>query len=325
MDTVPCLPGVQYGVHPTVPAAAPPLPLPAGDLSRTKRILTMHDPSDRFNRAARSAAVLPLIVMIVSASHAVRAQPADANAGAHPDLRASYRLAKPRGVVPLPTYTRADTVHFRCAVGVPSDQVAACVIEIRRNARTMTVKVGSAAEQAVALPHDASWDANTETSFTDTAPYIAQLVVRTRDGREQRSNALSIPVRLADSKFERRERTAGKQISRFSLNLFAFDRADLTELNRRILSEYVYPDIGKDAEVEVIGHMDIVGLAEHNAWLSERRAAVVAGAIRENVAFDQCRSLEERGVGSGGPIYTNDLPEGRFFNRTTQVIVYNQR
>jgi outer membrane protein OmpA-like peptidoglycan-associated protein len=113
--------------------------------------------------------------------------------------------------------------------------------------------------------------------------------------------------------------TSGMVISRYSLTLFKFDDLDPGPINRRILSEYVYEDILPPSHVEVIGYTDLVGIDGHNRDLSQGRADAVASLIRKNVK--KYASLTSRGVGETSQIYTNDLPEGRFYNRTVQIIV----
>ncbi|HVZ38779.1 MAG TPA: OmpA family protein [Candidatus Kapabacteria bacterium] len=268
--------------------------------------------------------ILPNVVLLIGlflfiAPPALRAQGGDRG----PTLRASYRLAKPRSAAGIVDYSRPDTVLFLCSDG--GTAAVQRVIEVRRNGKLLRVSIAAGGAHSVLLPHDGDWDRNEDTAISDPAPYQAQLVLRSRDGREHRSNVISIPVRLSDSRFEHHAYRPGLRINRYALSLFHFDRADLTPMNERILSRYVYEDITNDAEVEVIGHMDTIGLPQHNMQLSERRAAAVAGAIRDHVPAGGWLVIEERGVGSGGRLYTNALPEGRFYNRTTQIIVYREQ
>jgi len=56
---------------------------------------------------------------------------------------------------------------------------------------------------------------------------------------------------------------------------------------------------------------------DHNKRLSERRSGTVQTGIGKNAK--QYGTLSSRGTGEDEPLFTNDLPEGRFFNRTVQV------
>jgi outer membrane protein OmpA-like peptidoglycan-associated protein len=241
-------------------------------------------------------------------------------AQALPKLHVTYRLVKPSiGSTPR-TYSQADSVHL---IAEPATSTAAeRYAEITRRGDTLRVTLPLAGSLVAALPHSGNWDRNADTALTDPLPYSVSLVQRFHNGLVQRSAAIEIPVRVFDSKFERHVYKPGMSVDRYSLCLFRFDRAELSDVNQRILREYVYPGIDNDAEIEVIGHMDTIGQAWHNYRLSEQRAGAVAQAIMANVPVSRYRVLEERGVGSGERLYTNQLPEGRFYNRTTQVIVY---
>jgi outer membrane protein OmpA-like peptidoglycan-associated protein len=72
--------------------------------------------------------------------------------------------------------------------------------------------------------------------------------------------------------------------------------------------------------IEVIGHTDVVGLYEHNQKLSVRRSNTVHKGIMRKTK-GKFAKLIKRGVGEDEPLYDNSLPEGRFYNRTVQVII----
>lgn len=112
----------------------------------------------------------------------------------------------------------------------------------------------------------------------------------------------------------------GRLVGRYSLILFDFDSDRLGAINQRILREHVYPDIIPGTAIEVIGHTDVVGLDDHNLRLTRARANNVAREIRNNVPAENITTLTVTAVGESAPIYTNMLPEGRFYNRTVQVL-----
>jgi outer membrane protein OmpA-like peptidoglycan-associated protein len=109
-------------------------------------------------------------------------------------------------------------------------------------------------------------------------------------------------------------------IERYSLILFPFDRSDAGPINERIMREYVYNRVLPTSYVEVVGHTDVVGLYEHNQALSERRATTVYNGIMQQTK-GKVGYINKRGVGEDEPLYDNSLPEGRFYNRTVQVII----
>lgn len=115
------------------------------------------------------------------------------------------------------------------------------------------------------------------------------------------------------------------EVSVFSLIHFKFDSPEGGATNERILMDFVYERIRSNARLYVVGHSDIVGLEDRNMRLTELRAAGVAKRIRENVPANRYASLESRGTGEYEPLYDNDLPEGRYLNRTVQIIAVTPR
>jgi outer membrane protein OmpA-like peptidoglycan-associated protein len=104
------------------------------------------------------------------------------------------------------------------------------------------------------------------------------------------------------------------------LILFPFDKFIAGPINDRIMNDYVYDRVKPTSVVEVIGHTDIVGLYEHNQKLSENRSKTVYEGIMKKTG-GKFAILNRRGVGEDEPLYFNDLPEGRFYNRTVQVLI----
>lgn len=113
---------------------------------------------------------------------------------------------------------------------------------------------------------------------------------------------------------------SGRTINKYSLMLFPFNSAELSAVSRRILNEHVLEDIVEKAKVEVIGYNDVIGLEDYNKKLSRKRADGVANHIRKNVKA-KYDTLVVKAVGEDDPLYTNMLPEGRFYNRTVQIII----
>jgi outer membrane protein OmpA-like peptidoglycan-associated protein len=248
--------------------------------------------------------------------------PRTLHAQAVPELSATYMLLKPIVDNEIHGYSRPDTVELYKKDGIAAADIAHRGIEIRRSDRILTVPVSSDPVQRVILPRGWGWDADTARGAAGSVFYVVRYVVIDRGGKEHRSAEIMIPVRVTDSKYERRMMAGSTRVDRYSLCLFKFDRAELGVLNERIVRELILPDIRRDAQIEVIGHMDIIGQAAHNMRLSENRARSVVNMLHESIAPGTYRSLEGRGVGEGEPLYTNTLPEGRFYNRSTQVIVY---
>ncbi|NBP65468.1 MAG: OmpA family protein [Bacteroidetes bacterium] len=94
--------------------------------------------------------------------------------------------------------------------------------------------------------------------------------------------------------------------------LFDFNNAELDEDNKRIIST-IQKRIKNNSVIEIIGTTDRIGSDEHNARLSQERANSVRSAINR-------KGASATGTGKSSE-FDNDLPEGRFYCRTVNVIV----
>ncbi len=110
-------------------------------------------------------------------------------------------------------------------------------------------------------------------------------------------------------------------LTRYTLVQFPADSPELTGANERIIRDHIAEDVTDGAKVTVIGYTDVVGLEDRNRRLSLQRAQNVATTIRRLIPRDRHVSITARGVGEESPLYTNDLPEGRFYNRTVMIVI----
>jgi len=69
--------------------------------------------------------------------------------------------------------------------------------------------------------------------------------------------------------------------------------------------------------VDVFGHTDSTGSAQHNFDLSQRRALSVANYLSAQGV--DSRRFAVTGFGKTRPIATNDTPEGRAQNRRVEI------
>jgi len=111
---------------------------------------------------------------------------------------------------------------------------------------------------------------------------------------------------------KRSERLGDKMIDRYNLILFDFNSERLGPRNERIIN-MIRPRIADNAEVTITGYTDRIGDVSVNQPLSEGRARSAAAALRVP---------QENAAGRGETtMYTNDLPEGRFYCRTVTILV----
>jgi outer membrane protein OmpA-like peptidoglycan-associated protein len=102
------------------------------------------------------------------------------------------------------------------------------------------------------------------------------------------------------------------QIQKYNLILFDVNEATVTDENKQLLNE-VKAQLSPDNEVIITGLTDRVGDEEYNLQLSQQRA---------NVVKDYLNFSNATAIGKGETIlFDNNLPEGRFYNRTVNVII----
>ncbi|HEY3875465.1 MAG TPA: OmpA family protein, partial [Candidatus Kapabacteria bacterium] len=147
-----------------------------------------------------------------------------------------------------------------------------------------------------------------------------QLKVTGKDGKDRLSNVDEISVKQFSVSNVVAEHLADKTRETYNLILFTYNKSDMGKWNHKILDSYVYNRIEPNSDVAVNGYTDILGTEDYNARLSANRANAVRSDIAEHIK-GKVKSLVAHGYGKTQPLYPNDLPEGRYYNRTVQVLV----
>ena len=165
------------------------------------------------------------------------------------------------------------------------------------------------------LPKGLEWNvaADPREYPTTSEPIIFSLDVADAGGRRRSTPPGEITVEQITVRKKREERLADREIDRYGLILFDFDRDELNAPNRRI-ADFIKARISPGSIVTITGYTDRIGDAEYNRKLSEGRANATAGAL--GIPAERAT-----GVGETTPLYDNELPEGRFYSRTVNVIV----
>ncbi len=163
------------------------------------------------------------------------------------------------------------------------------------------------------VPPQILWDLREEprTRIQQLRSLRYVLIASTAGGPVARCEG-DLPVDQITVRAKRGEGVADTETDRYDLILFDFNRTDLNARNRRI-AESIRTRIQPTSRVSVTGFTDRVGEESFNLRLSEDRA-------RETAAF--LRRSDARVTGKGeSSLYPNDLPEGRFYNRTVSIVV----
>jgi OOP family OmpA-OmpF porin len=101
--------------------------------------------------------------------------------------------------------------------------------------------------------------------------------------------------------------------------LFDVDKTELKPESRTTLEE-VAKLLKSDPSlrIEVAGHTDVSGGADHNMKLSVGRAAAVVNALVNTYGIDKTR-LQPKGYGDTKPVAPNDSDQGRAKNRRVEL------
>lgn len=201
------------------------------------------------------------------------------------------------------------TVRFR-ASAQPATGVERWRLTASQSGRTLKEFSGEGA-----LPTQLDWRIDEDQTRTPRVPTPIdyQMELEDTDGNTITTPLASIPTDLVTIQRKRRERIADKEISRYSLMLFDFGKAELGDANKRIV-EFIKGRVTLNSTVAITGHTDRVGDPGVNKKLSEDRAAAVAAALTGT-------NPTTRGLGESTLLFSNDLPEGRFYCRIVDVVV----
>jgi len=107
---------------------------------------------------------------------------------------------------------------------------------------------------------------------------------------------------------------------KFALILFDFDKDTIGPQNQEIVNRIV----GRiktlpQAKVEIVGHTDNIGAEKYNQKLSERRALAVSKLLTAAYGEAPGDRIRHSGVGPNSPLFDNQSPEARSFNRTVTI------
>jgi outer membrane protein OmpA-like peptidoglycan-associated protein len=165
------------------------------------------------------------------------------------------------------------------------------------------------------LPRILDWELEKESMKVLAALDTVNVALSASDniGQFAESNPITLPVRHYTLEDKHREGSVDTIISRYSLILFDFDRAELSGANRRI-AEFVKSRISDDSRIKIFGYTDRIGTDEYNTQLSDVRAR----ATQRYLGLDRA---EVKGLGRRILLYDNTLPEGRFYSRTVTIVV----
>lgn len=165
------------------------------------------------------------------------------------------------------------------------------------------------------VPGTIEWKPAESRAFStkSTAPITYMLQVRDEAGQQTQAEPGRLAVEQVTLRRKREEGATDRRTDRYGLILFDYDRSDLNPANEK-LAALIRSRIPAGASVSITAFTDRIGEAEHNQLLSEARARSTARAL----GVDPARAT---GVGETRELFDNNLPEGRFYSRTVEILV----
>lgn len=149
-----------------------------------------------------------------------------------------------------------------------------------------------------------------------------EVVVEDSLARTKTIEGSTIPVKVLTEDRKLLEQLPEKDVERISLILFEFGRADLGPQNERILRD-VPSHVTPQSAVMIVGYTDIIGEDATNYALSVRRSSSVRDRLTPMLKTG--KPIRASGLGEQVPFFSNAIPEGRFYNRTVQIIIETPR
>jgi outer membrane protein OmpA-like peptidoglycan-associated protein len=146
----------------------------------------------------------------------------------------------------------------------------------------------------------------------DRGAYSATVTFRTREGETIR--------RRTSFELFRREVPAVEG-DRYSI-LFEFDESKTVAMYEEFLRSTVAPRIPNGSTVFIHGHTDVIGEDGYNIELSARRAAMTERVLEEEMRrLGRSAVFDSYGFGEDEihVPFVNELPEGRYYNRTVVI------
>lgn len=226
----------------------------------------------------------------------------DARILAPVNLSRTTRSVEPRSIAINPEYaTPNDVSGSSIEIMVGSTPVAPRLTANGSGGALWNVNVESIA-QTLGTRNTSIGSITATTTYTDGE-------------KTQKTAPLSVRRHVKSSRFSN-EIVNDSVVERFRLIFFDFDKPTVSEFNRSMI-DLVRSRIRTTSAIRVTGLTDRMGSVAHNTELSVRRAEAIDSAIRQRIVPERTSS-----VGAGPMlIYNNDLPEGRWYNRTVLIEV----
>lgn len=163
------------------------------------------------------------------------------------------------------------------------------------------------------LPKSIDWNLEQEQSTTPRfdSPLDYKLVLK--KGNEKAEATAQLPMDIIKLSEKSINQVGDKRIDKFNLILFDFNSSEISGRNREII-DIIDSRIEDSSTIRIKGYTDRMGDEELNERLSNSRAESANKALNKG-------NTQSKGYGEKIELYNNNLPEGRMYNRTVEIIV----
>jgi len=244
-------------------------------------------------------------ISVVARALPERPSPSNDPDGIAENRRVEITSNDDRILAPVLTESKVTTLspdHFEISARVLSGKVSSSKVSILKRDRVLQDFPLNKSHEII------DWKPRSE-EFPITGRADSLLVLFKAEGSELQK---TIPIEEYTRERKQAEGITDKEVERYSLILFDFNQSELGRANQAIV-DLIKSRITSNATISVTGYTDRVGEENYNQKLSEERARVVARAL----SLPQTSVV--RGLGESQMLYSNDLPEGRFYSRTVIV------
>ena len=235
-----------------------------------------------------------------------------------------WEIVRPLHIRDYQTFVSPSVFHFRIDPFMTPQKIAGCRIEVYRSNRFLcayhfpwhtdsSVYGGSIETEQLGCMQDIdNHDQNASLRF--------RAVLTSTDAHEIISNQVVIPSKRFINTLSDRYFCFGKHVDRYTIINFSYRKTQLNIFHKRILARWVVPSITDGSRIKVTGYSDH-SESDTSLQLSTARGEGVTRQLLSLVEGNRETEITTEGVGSTQPLFSNDIPEGRCYNRTVQIVI----
>ncbi|MFH1050016.1 MAG: OmpA family protein [bacterium] len=192
-------------------------------------------------------------------------------------------------------------------------------VESEANIKNWDIKVSQNTQElrkfsGTGLPPEIIWQLDDEPMPQVEAPVNIEFNVQDDLGQKTKAGE-TLALQQLTIKKKRFELKDDKKLERFFLIVFDYNSAEIKQHHIPILND-IKKRIMPDSKVTISGFTDRIGNPDYNLDLAKRRCMEVQKYLKVNE-----QNLVINPVGNRTLLYNNDLPQGRSYCRTVQIII----